>query len=153
MLNYFCPKCGGKNIYQFQKPKFCSNCGLSFSAELSSISNIKNNKFDINIIKKTSLNKDNLIEQIEDKSNYTTDYSSMRGLQVNIEKFNNNSIRLGDLMSDEPIQKQKNSDKKQIKQKRGRKKIAKSLPENFISEAKMSGRNYSNEFDIIDDEQ
>jgi uncharacterized Zn finger protein (UPF0148 family) len=155
MLSYFCPKCGGKNLYQFQKPKFCSHCGSSFSIEASSISNIKSNKFEVNIAK-PNLNKSNTVEEVENEADYITDYSSMRGLDVNIEKYNqNDGIKLADLVSDEPVQKQGLGVKKSIKQKRGRKKIAKSLPASFISEAKMSGRNYQNDNDIniVDNEE
>jgi ribosomal protein L37E len=156
MLSYFCDKCGGKNLYQFQKPKFCSNCGHSFSTDMSSFGNIKTNKFEVNIVKPTNVNKNNIIEDIDCDSSFISDYSSMRGLDVNIEKYNKNEgVKLGDLVSDEPPQKQIGVNKKQDKQRRGRKKINKSLPESFISEAKMSGRNYQNYEDpnIIDNEQ
>jgi hypothetical protein len=77
----------------------------------------------------------------------------MHGLDVDIQKYNqNDGVKLGDLVSDEPTQK---INKKTIRQKRGRKKIAKSLPQSFVSEAKMSGRNYQSHEDIniIDSEE
>lgn len=151
MLSYFCPKCGGKNLYQFQKPKFCSHCGANFSITSN---NIKSNQFEVsvNIDKKRNIN--NPTNEKQDFEEQIQDYSSMRGLDVNIEKYNNdNGIKLGELVSDEPIQSQSISSKKTIK-RRGRKKISKSLPESFVSEAKMSGRNYQNyqEPNIIDNE-
>jgi hypothetical protein len=79
----------------------------------------------------------------------------MRGLDVNIERYNNdNGIKLGELVSDEPAQSQAISAKKTTK-RRGRKKISKSLPESFVSEAKMSGRNSQNyqELNILDNEE
>jgi hypothetical protein len=79
----------------------------------------------------------------------------MHGLDVHIEKYNNdNGIKLGDLVSDEPVKSHTVSAKKNIK-RRGRKKISKSLPESFVSEAKMSGRNYQNneDFNVIDNEE
>lgn len=149
MLNYFCPKCGGKNLYQFQKPKFCSHCGAGF---FIASSNIKSNQFEVNI---------NTDKKTENSENYEDNfdegvqgYSSMQGLDVRIEKYNNdNGIKLGDLVSDEPT-KSKIVAKKNIK-RRGKKKISKSLPESFVSEAKMSGRNYQNneDFNIVDNEE
>jgi len=143
MLSYFCSKCGGKNIYQFQKPKFCSQCGASLSLELApASSNVKLNQFEVSINTKNKTDKNVNINNDDNLDQPFQDYSSMRGLDVNIEKYNKNEgIRLGELVSDEPIQKQTAINKK-AKQKRGRKKIAKSLPSSFISEAKMSGRNY-----------
>jgi hypothetical protein len=159
MLSYFCSKCGGKNLYQFQKPKFCSHCGANFSlASTISSSNIKSNQFEvsINTNKKTSQN----INPVEDNSDnfepFIQDYSSMRGLDVHIEKHNqDNGIRLGELVSDKPEQTPITASKKIIKQRRGRKKVAKPLPESFVSEAKMSGRNSNNyvEPNIIDNEE
>jgi DNA-directed RNA polymerase subunit M/transcription elongation factor TFIIS len=72
MLNYFCPKCGGKNLYQFQKPKFCSHCGESFSIASS---NIKSNQFEvsINTDKKRDLN--NSINQQQGFEEQIQDYS------------------------------------------------------------------------------
>ena len=72
MLNYFCSKCGGKNLYQFQKPKFCSHCGLSFSASAVPPSQnaavIKPKQFEVNINanKKTNQN----INIVEGDSEY-----------------------------------------------------------------------------------
>jgi hypothetical protein len=156
MLSYFCSKCGGKNPYQFQKPKFCSHCGSSFSIDASSIGAVKTNKFEVNINKPVNLYKNNNIEEIENESDFISDYSSMRGLDVNIERgHQNNGIKLGDLVSDEPPQKQINDSKGPIRQKRRRKKISKSLPASFVSEAKMSGRNYQNyeDFNVTDNEE
>jgi hypothetical protein len=147
MLNYFCSKCGGKNLYQFQKPKFCSHCGLSFSVSaappLQGDAVIRSSQFEVNINahKKTNQNINVIEDDNEDFEQPVQDYSSMRGLDVNIEQYNNNNgVKLGDLVSDEPPQKQIQANKKKQKP-RGRKKIAKSLPESFTSEAKMSGRN------------
>jgi hypothetical protein len=80
----------------------------------------------------------------------------MQGLDVHIEKYNqNDGIKLGELVSDESASTKKAANKKISKRPRGKKKIVKSLPASFISEAKMSGRNYQNyeEFDIADNEQ
>lgn len=157
MLNYFCPKCGGKNIYQFQKPKFCCNCGANFtSASAHVVSSIKQSQFEVNINtnKKTHHNI-NIENGYEDFEQPVQDYSSMRGLDVHIEKYNqDNGIKLGELVSNEPV-KQITANKKITKQRRGKKKIVKSLPESFISEAKMSGRNSQNyeEPNIIDSEE
>jgi hypothetical protein len=30
-LTKYCPSCGGKNYYEVVSPKFCSNCGESFT--------------------------------------------------------------------------------------------------------------------------
>jgi uncharacterized Zn finger protein (UPF0148 family) len=151
MLNYFCPKCGGKNLYQFQKPKFCSHCGTDFySASATIKGNIKSNQFEVNI-NTSKPNADNYQES--EDSDLIYDYKSMHGLDVDIQKYNqNDGVKLGDLVSDEPTQK---INKKTIRQKRGRKKIAKSLPQSFVSEAKMSGRNYQSHEDIniIDSEE
>jgi DNA-directed RNA polymerase subunit RPC12/RpoP len=158
MLSYFCSKCGGKNLYQFQKPKFCSHCGASFSlASANNVNNIKSNQFEVNINNIKNKNENiNIIDDDDDESFEAPiqDYSSMRGLDVNIQKYNqDNAIKLGELVSDEPI-KQIAANKKITKQKRGRKKIAKSLPESFVSEAKMSGRNNQNyeQPNIVDNE-
>jgi hypothetical protein len=157
MLSYFCPKCGGKNLYQFQKPKFCSHCGSSFSIAVPQTSIIKSNQFQVNITNPIAVNKKDSVDHVDEAFDpeIIGDYSSMRGLDVNIEKNNqSNGIRLGDLVSDEPSQKKQSASIKQsAKQKRGRKKVAKSLPASFISEAKMSGRNYQNNIDIIDSEE
>jgi len=156
MLSYFCSKCGGKNLYQFQKPKFCSHCGASFSlASTNNVNSIKSNQFEVNINTNKTNQNINIENDYEDFEQPVQDYSSMRGLDVNIEKYNQDSgIKLGELVSDEPI-KQIDANKKIAKQKRGRKKIAKSLPESFVSEAKMSGRNNQNyeEPNIIDIEE
>ena len=32
MAHEYCMKCGGKNQYEVQPPKFCSACGISFNA-------------------------------------------------------------------------------------------------------------------------
>lgn len=159
MLSYFCSKCGGKNLYQFQKPKFCSHCGANFSlASANNFSNIKSNQFEVSISTDKKINKNIDIEK-DDSENFeqfNQDYSSMRGLDVHIEKYNQDSgIKLGELVSDEPSTNQINTIKKNAKQKRGRKKIVKSLPESFVSEAKMSGRNYKNSegLDIQDIEE
>jgi len=156
MLSYFCSKCGGKNLYQFQKPKFCSHCGASFSlASVPAPVNIKSNQFEVNINTKKVINSstENRSEIFEEP---IQDYSSMRGLDVDIEKYNqDNGIKLGELVSDEPVKTKITANKKVSKSRRGRKKIAKSLPESFVSEAKMSGRNYQNyeDVDIIDNEE
>lgn len=148
MLSYFCPKCGGKNLYQFQKPKFCSHCGSGFS--LSS-TNIKSNQFEVNINADNNINRN---FEKDESDNQINDYSSMRGLDVHIENYNqNNGIKLGELVSDDPPKTNITANKKTIKQRRGRKKIAKSLPESFVSEAKMSGRNYNNDLNIVDTEE
>jgi hypothetical protein len=145
MLSYFCSKCGGKNLYQFQKPKFCSLCGVQFSASSVQPQNaIKSSKFEVNIINK---NPNNYIEKHNDLDSEDSDdnvsYSSMRGLDVNIQKNNTNTgIKLSDLVSDEPQVERTSSKRNQQKPKRGRKKILKTLPESFTSEAKMTGRNY-----------
>jgi uncharacterized Zn finger protein (UPF0148 family) len=157
MLNYFCSKCGGKNLYQFQKPKFCSHCGANFSlASANDVNSIKSNQFEVNISNIKNKNQNtNIIDDDESFENPIQDYSSMRGLDVNIQKYNqDNGIKLGELVSDEPI-KQITANKKIAKEKRGRKKIAKSLPESFVSEAKMSGKNSHNyeEPNIIDTEE
>lgn len=146
MLNYFCSNCGGKNIYQFQKPKFCSFCGNSFS-QIGSLNNIKSNNFDVTIANNKPV--ENLRQDFDDDhEDVTESYSSMRGLDVKIEKYNNNSgVKLGDLVSDDPKPRGGFDEKKSIKQRRGRKKISKSLPESFVSEAKMSGRNYVNDIE------
>lgn len=157
MLSYFCPKCGGKNIYQFQKPKFCSNCGANFTlASANAVSKIKSNQFEVNINtnKKTNQNI-NIDNDYEDFEQPVQDYSSMRGLDVHIEKYNqDDGIKLGELVSDEPVR-QIAANKKITKQRRGKKKIAKSLPASFVSEAKMSGRNNQNyeEPNIVDNEE
>jgi len=158
MLSYFCSKCGGKNLYQFQKPKFCSHCGGSFALTTNTISsNIKSNQFEVNI--NTSKKANNAIDiesNEEDFEQVVQDYSSMRGLDVRIEKYNQgDGVKLGELVSDEPVAKQISAAKKNLKQRRGRKKISKSLPESFVSEAKMSGRNYQShaEPNIIDSEE
>jgi len=145
MLSYFCSKCGGKNLYQFQKPKFCSHCGASFSlASTNNVNSIKSNQFEVNINTNKTNQNINIENDYEDFEQPVQDYSSMRGLDVNIEKYNQDSgLKLGELVSDEPI-KQIDANKKIAKQKRGRKKIAKSLPESFVSEAKMRGRNNKN---------
>lgn len=156
MLSYFCSKCGGKNLYQFQKPKFCSHCGASFSlASTNNVNSIKSNQFEVNINTNKTNQNINIENDYEDFEKPAQDYSSMRGLDVNIEKYNQGGgVKLGELVSDEPI-KQIDANKKIAKQKRGRKKIAKSLPESFVSEAKMSGRNNQNyeEPNIIDIEE
>lgn len=158
MLSYFCSKCGGKNLYQFQKPKFCSQCGSSFVlASVPAQSNVKSNQFEVNINTNKKPSYDINIE--DDNDNFeqpVQDYSSMRGLDVRIQKYNqDNGVKLGELVSDEPAPKQINASKKTVKQRRGRKKIAKSLPQSFISEAKMSGRNYQahEEINILDNEE
>jgi hypothetical protein len=156
MLSYFCSKCGGKNLYQFQKPKFCSHCGASFSlASAPASTNIKSNQFEVNINTNKIIN-----TNIEDKPEIfepsAQDYSSMSGLDVHIEKFGQDSgIKLGELVADDPVKAKITANKKNNKQRKGRKKIAKSLPESFVSEAKMSGRNYQNyeELNIIDNEE
>ena len=33
MSELYCPHCGHKNIYNLNRPKFCNNCGESFSAK------------------------------------------------------------------------------------------------------------------------
>lgn len=156
MLSYFCSKCGGKNLYQYQKPKFCSHCGASFSlASTNNVNSIKSNQFEVNINTNKTNQNINIENDYEDFEQPVQDYSSMRGLDVNIEKYNQDGgIKLGELVSDEPI-KQIAANKKIVKQKRGRKKIAKSLPESFVSEAKMSGRNSHNyeEPNIADNEE
>lgn len=154
MLSYFCSKCGGKNLYQFQKPKFCSHCGASFASAAISNNNVKLNQFEVNINNNKSINQNNYNSQVQDiDQDLEYDYGSMHGLDVNIEKYNkNDGIKLGDLVSDEPIAKN-NTNKKITKQRRGRKKVVKSLPESFISEAKMSGRNYQDGPQINDIEE
>ena len=158
MLSYFCSKCGGKNLYQFQKPKFCSHCGASFSlASTNNVNSIKSNQFEVNISSIKNANQNTSIAD-DDKGfeASTQDYSSMRGLDVNIEKYNqDNGIKLGELVSDDQAQQGIAASKKINKQRRGRKKIAKSLPESFVSEAKMSGRNSNNygEPSIVDNEE
>lgn len=145
MLNYFCSKCGGKNIYQFQKPKFCSHCGASFTIDASTINTIKSNKFEVNIDNSKNINskQGNFKNDIdEDDSDFTESYSAMRGLDVHIEKGGqNDGIKLGDLVSNDPENIEVRANKKAPK-RRGRKKLAKSLPDSFVSEAKMTGRNY-----------
>jgi uncharacterized Zn finger protein (UPF0148 family) len=154
MLNYFCSKCGGKNLYQFQKPKFCSHCGTSFTIDASAINTIKSNKFEVNIDSTKNINNRqadfrNYVEE-DDDNNFIGSYSSMRGLDVHIEKGNqNNGIKLGDLVSDEPKESAAVKVNKKIPKRRGRKKLTKSLPESFVSEAKMTGRNYQDNDDII----
>lgn len=157
MLSYFCSKCGGKNLYQFQKPKFCSHCGANFSlASAPASTNIKSSQFEVNIglnrpINKNIENHSEILEQEE-----IQDYSSMKGLDVHIEKYGqDNGIKLGELVSDEPAKTKITANKKANKSRRGRKKIAKSLPDSFVSEAKMSGRNYQNyeDINIIDSEE
>jgi hypothetical protein len=157
MLSYFCSKCGGKNLYQFQKPKFCSHCGANFVLGSASISNnIKSNQFEVNINTNKKINQNiNIENDYEDFEQPIQDFSSMRGLDVHIEKYNQDSgIKLGHLVSDEPA-KQIAANKKITKQRRVKKKIAKSLPESFVSEAKMSGRNNQNyeEPNIVDNEE
>jgi len=149
MLSYFCSKCGGKNLYQFQKPKFCSHCGASFSlASTNNVNSIKSNQFEVNINSIKNKNQNNNIIDDNDEGFEVPiqDYSSMRGLDVNIQKYNqDNGIKLGELVSDDQeVPSLTTASKKTNKQRRGRKKIAKSLPESFISEAKMSGRNNQN---------
>lgn len=155
MLSYFCSKCGGKNLYQFQKPKFCSHCGTSFSlASAPASTSIKSNQFEVNISTNKIINT-NIEDKPEIFEQSPQDYSLMSGLDVHIEKFGqDNGIKLGELVSDEPVKAKITANKKNNKQRRGRKKIAKSLPESFVSEAKMSGRNYQNyeEINIIDNE-
>lgn len=156
MLNYFCSKCGGKNVYQFQKPKFCSHCGASFTIDASATNTIKSNKFEVNIDNSKNINNrqpDLIGDHDEDDSNFTASYSSMRGLDVRIEKGNQNGgIRLGDLVSDDPEHTEIRANKKPQK-RRGKKKLAKSLPDSFISEAKMTGRNYQDNNIIQDIEE
>jgi hypothetical protein len=41
MLSTYCQHCGSKNEYRFEKPKFCSKCGESFSGEVSKASKPK----------------------------------------------------------------------------------------------------------------
>jgi len=147
MLSYFCPKCGGKNLYQFQKPKFCSNCGANFIlASTNSTNNIKSSKFEVNINTNKKINQNiDIDEGSQNFEQLVQDYRNMRGLDVHIENYGqNNGIKLGELVSEEPVKTKITASKKVNKSRRGRKKIAKSLPDSFVSEAKMSGRNYQN---------
>jgi hypothetical protein len=156
MLNYFCSKCGGKNIYQFQKPKFCSLCGASFIIEASTPNTIKSNKFEVSIDNKKNINNrqvdlNNDADDVDD--NFATSYSSMRGLDVHIEKsIQNGGIKLGNLVSDDSEHTEIIKNKKPQK-RRAKKKLAKSLPESFVSEAKMTGRNYQDNNIIQDIEE
>lgn len=162
MLNYFCSNCGGKNLYQFQKPKFCSHCGSSFSVGTTiqpQIKEIKSNKFEVNITKprhEEKINKNIDIDNNYDDSNQENiSYSSMTGLDVDIHSgAPSDGIKLGDLVSNaEASQVSEKSSQRKQSRKRGRKKIAKMLPEGFVSEARMSGRNYGNDIEVSDIEE
>jgi hypothetical protein len=144
MLSYFCSNCGGKNIYQF------------VLGSIPASTNVKSNQFEVNISPNKSINRniENRSEIFEQEE--VQDYSSMKGLDVNIEKYGqDNGIKLGELVSDEPVKTKMTANKKANKSRRGRKKIARSLPDSFVSEAKMSGRNYQNyeDVNIIDNEE
>jgi hypothetical protein len=150
-LCYFCPKCGGKNLYQLQKPKFCSACGTSFAVAVQEKTIIKSPTFEVNIKQDARniapINKNHTPRIENDNDNFDGeefyDYSSMRGLDVEISASKNTGVRLDDLISTSDGQDNLNIEKKdKVKQKRprGRKKVIKTLPESFVSETRMTGR-------------
>lgn len=158
-LSYFCPNCGGKNIYQFQKPKFCSYCGTQLTttanAPFSQNATAKETKVSVKNPFQVTVTHDSAGQSIRPMSepsnnedfsedNFSESYSSMRGLDVEITKGQfDDSVKLDDLINADPIRPIEASAK--TPKKRGRKKIQKSLPESFINEAKMTGRGSQNE--------
>lgn len=38
MKNYYCAKCGYKNVYQLDKPRFCGSCGIEMEKSKASLS-------------------------------------------------------------------------------------------------------------------
>lgn len=149
-LSYFCPSCGGKNIYQFNKPKFCSYCGVNFSStpnqtpvqasqpqtqQPTPVSRPKITIIDNSRRKEPIVD----IDGEENEENINGGYKVMSGLDVVISKPRNDGVSLGDLMNS-PADKESGAVQSKGKKTRGRKKIMKSLPASFVEEARLSGR-------------
>ncbi len=81
-MKIYCQKCGSGNEYSLSKPKFCSNCGFSFSIASSSIPKVIKN------IPKITQNEDEEeigTERVPDisKLDFDIDINSNKGTKLN----------------------------------------------------------------------
>jgi hypothetical protein len=124
-LTYYCPSCGGKNIYQLVKPKFCSSCGASMSMSVdirasstpsqkqkdSSCESEQKPKFNVSIsreqqdlkpAKPTKPTRYTFADDEDEGDEYegNLDYSSLGGLDVVVRKDSaGGGVSLDDLIS------------------------------------------------------
>lgn len=100
MNNIFCYECGGKHSYTYSKPKFCSSCGVSFSALKPQAKKIsKRNEPEPNDFE------DEDDDEFEDDDSSSSDFSNstrvpkIRSLAVDIESEYDgiSSFKLGSL--------------------------------------------------------
>lgn len=161
-LSYFCPHCGGKNLYENIKPKFCAKCGAGFTSttyasttpEVPKVDNTpKTNPFSVQrdpkqVRRAPIAARHNEVYDEDDAQDI--DYGALSGLEVVIHKDEQNSgVSLRDLAAGEAP-----ATPRQKKSKpRGRKKIMKALPSSFVQEASMSGRGVETEAPDFGDEE
>lgn len=100
-MRIYCKKCGAPTEYLSNKPKFCSSCGLSFSAKKESVTPLPpkqeeerqhppKNPIPAFIIE----DEENYDEGIQDSVNV----NNIQGLDIEIEKNQNQGIKFGDAL-------------------------------------------------------
>ena len=75
-MKMYCSECGTPHGYVGKKPNFCTNCGFSFAG-----------------MEKPSTAR---VEEVEEDQDNIEEIPNISGLEVEIEPYQNNSIKLGE---------------------------------------------------------